>query len=169
MRVEQTDDYWYIIYNTFKGDAKLIEDLHFTSPSGLLICTNHTHKDIMERTMGEVLFFAVLEDNIPVMETKKGIELYNVKNGGLIGFACFDKGGDRLFSFGVRKEHRRQGIIPLFLMELRKFAKEGNLTLLVTENNERDLAVLREMGMIEHGSDYTNSEKILKWDSLEGR
>lgn len=168
MRAELTDDYWHIVYNTYKEDRKLIGDFHFCSPSTTKQCANYTVGEIFGRMGEDAIFFAILENGKDVKKTvvfdETSVDLYDFANGGLIGFAAFDTDMGRLFSYGIKIEHRRNGIFPLFMKELRKLANKEELIITLTENNERDMIAFRKMGIMQIGMDYENSEKILRWD-----
>lgn len=173
MRAELTDDYWYIIYNTIKGDEKLVEHFHFCSPAGFVECANHTADSIYHRTIGDVSFYAFFQEGLELPQVfddnNQRVITFGHKNkktssnnppkleGSLIGYACFDMGGDRLFSFGMRIESRKSGMFPVFISELLKFGNK-DATICVTENNGREIEALSKAGYKRLNHDRSNCE-----------
>ncbi len=172
MRAELTDDYWYIVYNTIKGDEKLVEKFHFCSPAGFSECATHTADSIYHRTIGDVSFYALFQEGLELPnvfdDNNQRLITFGHKNkkdspkleGSLIGYGCFDMGGGRLFSFGMRIESRKSGIFPLFIAELLKFGNK-DAKICITENNSRDIEALSRIGSKRLNYDRSNCELMM--------
>jgi hypothetical protein len=143
MIAEPTDDYWWIVYNTFFDDTTLVARNHYCSPAGYNECTNHTVRDILERTKGVARFYAITE-------------------GGLLGYACLDDKRRRVFSFGIRLDVRKQGRTTEIIDFILNLGGNKNKTFLLQDTNNRDIEILKKLGYVEHSQDFYNSEKEYK-------
>lgn len=139
MTFELTDDLFYIVTHTYKGDVKLRDFQHFCAPGKAKECVSHTVLEILEETVGEVEFYAIMDE-------------------GLKGFVCYDMDGSRLFNFGLHITYRQNDVKVLKEMINFKSVK----TIRIWECNDRDMKTASSLGCEEVSRELRSSSITYK-------
>jgi hypothetical protein len=126
VELQLTDDIYYIVYNTYRGDRSMYEDNHFCHPSGVEECSLHTTKEIFD--------------------SPSDTEFYAVIDGGLVGFVAYHSKRKRVISFGLTISSRREGRAAEFMGLVRNFGDRDGLSVRVCKTNKRDIALLQSAG-----------------------